>query len=91
MILDKTELRILEEFLGDYSVRLTGSWIAQNKNLNEKTVSNKLNNYEKQGLMKSTMQGRNKLYYLNTDDKEKINHFLSAVEHVSTVEFYEKL
>ncbi len=90
MILNKTELRILEEFLKDYGTRLTGSQIARKKELNQKTVSNKLKNWEKQGYLKSKTQGRNKLYYLNLEDKEKLKHFLTMIEHQRTMEFYNK-
>lgn len=90
MILDTIDLRILEEFTGDYSARLTGSQIAKKKSLNQKTVANKLSRLEERNFFKSTMQGRNKLYFLNTEDKEKIIHFLSITEHTRTIEFYEK-
>lgn len=90
MILNATRIRIMEEFLRDYKIRLTGSTIAKNKGLNQKTVANSLKEFEEMGILRSTMQGKNKLYYLNLDDKKTIENFISAVEYLRTMEFYKK-
>ncbi len=86
----KYHLEIFEEFLGDYSMRLTGSFIAKKKNLNQKTVSNYLGKLEKEGILKSKIEGKNKLYFLNLGNKEIIRHFIIAAEHLRTIKFYKK-
>lgn len=80
--------KIFEEFVGDYSINLTGSLIAKKKKLNQKTVSNYLNILEKQGILKSKTRGKNKNYYLNLDNKEIIKNYILAIEHLRTIEFY---
>lgn len=88
MILDKLKLSILEEFLRDYSIQLTGSEIAKKKNLNQKSVSNTLNELESINILKSKLQGRNKLFNLNLKNKNQVTTFLSAIEHMKTFEFF---
>ena len=84
------QILIFEEFLRDFNSRLTGSFIAKKKNLNQKTVSNYLNKLEKEHILKSKIQGKNKLYFLNLDNKEIIKNFIIAVEHLRTINFYKK-
>jgi predicted nucleotidyltransferase/predicted transcriptional regulator len=81
---------VFEEFLGDYSLELTGSFIAKKKKLNQKTTANYLQNLEKEGILKSKTQGKNKNYFLNLENREIIKNFILAVEHLRTIEFYEK-
>ncbi|PIN93988.1 hypothetical protein COU54_00745 [Candidatus Pacearchaeota archaeon CG10_big_fil_rev_8_21_14_0_10_31_24] len=81
---------IFEEFLGDYSVLLTGSIIAKKKNLNQKTTANYLYALEKEGIIKSKTQGKNKNYFLNLDNKEIVKNYILAVEHIRTLDFYKK-
>jgi len=81
---------IFEEFLGDYSALLTGSVIAKKKKLNQKTTANYLYALEKEGILKSKVQGKNKNYFLNLDNKEIIKNYILAVEHIRTIEFYKK-
>jgi predicted nucleotidyltransferase len=82
--------KIFEEFLGDYSILLTGSFIAKKKKLNQKTTANYLYALEKEGIIKSKTQGKNKNYFLNQDNKEIIKNYILAVEHIRTLEFYKK-
>lgn len=79
---------IFEEFLGDYSILLTGSFIAKKKKLNQKTTANYLYALEKEGIIKSKTQGKNKNYFLNLDNKEIVKNYILAVEHIRTLEFY---
>lgn len=90
MLLNDERVRILEEFLKNYEIRLTGSHIAKKKNLNQKTTSIALKGIEEEGFLKSAMQGRNKLYFLNLDDAETSVHFISAIEHLKAIEFYKR-
>lgn len=84
------QLKILEEFLRDFDIKLTGSFIAKKRGLNQKTVANYLNKLEKETILKSKTEGKNKLYSLSLDNKEIIKHFIIAVEHLRTINFYKK-
>ena len=90
MLLNNTELAIIEPFVLSYRARLTGSAIAKTKNLNQKTVSNYLKSLESQNFLKSAEEGRNKLYFLNLDDGQLIVNFISAVENARAIKFYQK-
>ncbi|MBI2654153.1 nucleotidyltransferase domain-containing protein [Candidatus Woesearchaeota archaeon] len=90
MLLNNTELAILEPFVLDYRARLTGSSIAKSRKLNQKTVSNYLKSLESQNFLKSAAEGRNKLYFLNLSDEQLIVNFISAVENARTINFYQK-
>lgn len=81
---------IVEEFLRDYTEAYTGSFIAKKQGLNQKTVSNYLNFLEKEHILKSTTEGKNKKYSLNKENREILKHFLLAIEHLRTIEFYKK-
>src|SRR3989344_4895193 len=79
---------IFEEFLGDYSVGLTGSFIDKKKKLNQKTTANYLYALEKEGILKSKTQGKNKNYFLSFDNKEILKNYILTVEHIKAIEFY---
>lgn len=81
---------IFEEFLGDYSIGLTGSFIAKKKKLNQKTTANHLQVLEKEGILRSKIQGKNKNYFLNLNNKEILKNYILAVEHIRTMEFYKE-
>ena len=89
MLLDG-QIKVFEEFLRDFNVGLTGSFIAKKKKLNQKTTSSFLKNLEKETILKSKTEGKNKLYYLNLDNKEVVKNFIIAVEHLRTINFYKK-
>ncbi len=90
MLLNNIHIQIFEEFARDYTVKLTGSQIAKKKNLNQKTVANTLKKFESQKFLKSTTQGKNKLYSLNLDDTQLSVQFISILEHLRTMDFYKK-
>ena len=85
-----SQIQVFEEFLRDFNLKLTGSFIAKKKKLNQKTVSNYLNQLEKENILKSKMQGKNKLYSLNLNNKEILKNFIIAIEHLRTINFYKK-
>ena len=70
MLLNKSELKILEEFAKNKDNRIYGRAISQKYNLNQKTVSNVLNNMEKQGILKFKREGKNKYYFLNKNNPD---------------------
>jgi predicted nucleotidyltransferase len=84
MLLNNKELIILKEFAGDYSMRNYGRKLANKLNMNQKTVSNILNNLEKQHILKFIQEGKNKYYYLN-----KSNPF--AKEIIKLIETNKKI
>lgn len=89
MVLD-INTEVFEEFLGDYTGFFTGSFIAKKKKLNQKTTANYLQNLEKEGILKSKIQGKNKNYFLNLENKEIVKNFILAIEHLRTIKFYKK-
>lgn len=90
MLLNNTELTILEPFVLNYGARLTGSSIAKTKKLNQKTVSSYLKRLERQNFLKSITEGKNKLYLLNLNDEQLIVNFISAIENARAIRFYQK-
>ncbi len=84
------QIKIFEGFLANFRRELTGSFIAKKNKLNQKTVANYLNYLEKEHILKSRREGRNKLYRLNENNKEIVKHFIIAIEHLRTIEFYNK-
>jgi len=90
MLLNERGLKVMEEFLRDYNARITGSFIARKRRLNQKSVSNFLKQLEKENFLKSTTQGKNKLYFLNLEDELNIASFISCFEHIRTIRFYRK-
>src|SRR3972149_375352 len=65
MLLNKNKINILKEFSSDYSRRVYGRDVAKKLKMNQKTVSNILNELEKDNILKFTQEGKNKYYYLN--------------------------
>ena len=63
MILNNKELRKLTEFTSDYNSKHYGRAIASKLKMNQKTVSNILNNLEKQHIIKFKQEGKNKYYF----------------------------
>ncbi|MDD9953757.1 MAG: nucleotidyltransferase domain-containing protein [Candidatus Woesearchaeota archaeon] len=90
MLLDKKRIAVIEEFTKKYDKKLTGSEIAKEKNLNQKTVANILKELEKEHLLYRTTKGRNAEYHLHLDNKESVQQFVTAVEHLRTLQFYKE-
>jgi len=88
MLLNDLKIKVLEEFLRNYQIKLTGSFIAKKKGLNQKSAANTLNELERENILKSKIEGRNKLYYLNLDNR--IQSYLISVEYLRTFNFLEK-
>lgn len=90
MLLNHKRIKIVDTFLLNPKIKTTASEIARNKQLNQKSTSLILDELEKQLILKSEMQGKNKLFHLNKENTETIKHFLCAIEHLRTILFYEK-
>lgn len=88
MILNKNVLSIMIEFTRDYHGKLTGSEIARKRKMNQKSVSNALLLLEKEGIVRSSMSGKNKIYSLNMANKLEVVSFLTMVEQAKALAFY---
>ena len=93
MILNIKKLKILKEFSTDYSRRIYGRNVAQKLKVNQKTVSNILNELEGENILKFTQEGKNKYYYLN-EFYPYIKEIIQLIEiqrKISFLERYKKL
>lgn len=86
MLLNHLELRILAEFAQDYSRTTYGRAIAKKIGMSQRTVANILNVLEKEGFLKYTREGKNKLYFI---DKESPMCFqiIMLIESYKAVNF----
>jgi DNA-binding transcriptional ArsR family regulator len=89
MILNNNILCILENFTGDYSKRIYGRDISKKLKMNQKTVSNVLNKLEKENILKFSIEGKNKYYYVNIL-KPDIKEIVKLVEINKKIKFIEK-
>lgn len=90
MLLNEQRILVVEEFLRDYTLKVTGSDIARKKKLNQKSTANILHDMEKEGFLTSETEGKNKYYLLQKADKEILLHFILVIEHLQTINFYRK-
>ena len=90
MLLNDIRIAVIDEFLRNYDIEITGSDIAKKKKLNQKSAANALRELEREDFLKSRIEGKNRLYFLNLEDKENIINFISALEHIKTIRFYKK-
>ncbi len=90
MILTEKKLTMLKSFISNTDEKTTASQIAKKHDLNQKSVYLFMEELEKEGIVISEMQGKNKLYELNKSNKELVCQFLCSIEHVRTAHFYQK-
>ena len=89
MILNINKFRILEEFSTDYDKRIYGREVAKKLRMNQKTVSNVLNELEKEHILKFAQEGKNKYYHLN-EFYPCIKELIQLVEIQRKINFLEK-
>ncbi len=89
MLLNKNSLKILKEFSTDYNKRIYGRVIARKLKMNQKTVSNILNNLEKENILKFSQEGKNKYYFLNKFNSN-IKEIIKLIEIEKKIEFIGK-
>src|SRR3990167_10716484 len=89
MLLNTKALQILEEFSSDYSKRIYGRNIAKQLKMNQKTVSNILNKLEKENILKFSIEGKNKYYYLNKFNSN-IKEIVKLIEIQRKIEFLDR-
>ena len=89
MLLNRNKLKILGEFSIHYTRRIYGRDIAKKLRMNQKTVSNILNELEKEHILKFTREGKNKYYYLN-EFYPYIREIIQLIETQRKINFLEK-
>jgi predicted nucleotidyltransferase len=89
MLLNNKRIEMLQSFINNTNIKATASEIAKKRKLNQKSTSLFFKELEKQNILKSSTQGKNKLYFLNKESKLLI-HFISIVENFITINFYKK-
>ena len=89
MLLNKNKMKVLGEFSTDYSRRVYGRDIANRLKMNQKTVSNTLNELEKEHILKFKQEGKNKYYYLN-EFYPYLKDVIQLIETQRKINFLEK-
>jgi predicted nucleotidyltransferase len=89
MLLNKNTLGILNEFASDYSKKIYGGDVAKRLKMNQKTVCNILNGLEKEHLLQSSIEGKNKYYSLNKFNSN-LKETVKLIEIGRKVDFLEK-
>ncbi len=79
--------KIIGEILRDLSKKYYASELAKKLNLDQKTTANILYKLEKEKYLKSLIQGRNRLFYLNFNELTKLKLFL-YLEEIKKKEFF---
>ena len=88
-MLPNKPLDILECFADDYGKRVYGRYVAKKLKMNQKTVSNILNKLETAGILKFSIEGKNKYYYLNRFNSN-IKEIIKLVEINRKMKFIER-
>ena len=79
MEFNKNQLKVLDGFSSDYEQKIHGRVLAKKLKMNQKTVANSLSSLEKQNILKSYVEGRNKYYYFNKK-YSKIKKIIKLIE-----------
>jgi predicted nucleotidyltransferase len=87
-MLNENKFKVLSLFSGNYKKEVYGREAARELFMNQKTVSNVLKRLEKENILRSKMEGRNKVYRLNHSNPA-LMHVLSIVEEEKAVRFRE--
>ena len=92
MVLNDKDLEILENFIGDYNKKIYGRDIAKRLRMNQKTVSNVLNKLERRHVLKFSVEGKNKYYYLNhlNPSVKEIIKLVEINRKIKLIETYKK-
>ncbi|MFW5846925.1 MAG: nucleotidyltransferase domain-containing protein [Nanoarchaeota archaeon] len=77
---------VLKVFGKDYFRKISASKIAKEINMPQQTVSRIMNTLEKDNILKSEKQGKNKLFFLNKEHPG-LNIVLNIIENFRTLEF----
>ena len=93
MILNINRFKILEEFTADYNKRIYGRNVAKKLKMNQKTVSNVLNELEMEHVLRFVKEGKNKYYSLNEfyPYMMEIIHLIETQRKINFIEKYKKI
>ncbi|MEK6914413.1 MAG: nucleotidyltransferase domain-containing protein [Nanoarchaeota archaeon] len=89
MILNNNTLEILENFTKDINENIYGRYISRKLKMNQKTVSNILNKLEKENILKFSIEGKNKYYFLNKANSN-IKEIIKIIEINKKIKLTEK-
>jgi predicted nucleotidyltransferase len=89
MVFNDKTINILGEFSSDYSKKIYGREISRRLKMNQKTVSNTLNKLEKEHILKFSLEGKNKYYYINRFNP-KIKEIIKLIEINKKVVFLDR-
>ena len=89
MLLNENAFKVLSEFCSDYNKKIYGGYVAKKLKMNQKTVSNILNNLEKKNIVKYNTEGKNKYYFLNKLNPE-VKEIMKIVELGRKNKLFEK-
>jgi len=89
MVLNTNKYKILKEYSSDYHKRIYGREIAKKLKMNQKTVSNTLNELEKGNILKYKREGKNKYYYLN-EFHPHLKEVIQLIETQRKIDFLAK-
>ncbi|MFC1722955.1 nucleotidyltransferase domain-containing protein, partial [Nanoarchaeota archaeon] len=81
---------LLEHMSNNLSIGYSASNLAKTLKLNQKTVSNHLHKLEKQHLLRSKLQGKNRLFYFNFAQRNLLKNFILEIEAKKSVQFINK-
>ncbi len=93
MILNTKKLKVLKDFSTDYNKKIYGRDIARILKMNQKTISNILNELEKEHIIKFKKEGKNKYYYLNKFYPyiREVIHLIETQRKIDFLNRYSKL
>jgi len=88
-MLNENIYRVLSLFTGNYRNEVYGRQAARDLEMNQKTVSNVLLRLERDDILRSKTEGRNRIYRLNISNPA-LMHIMSMVEEERAVRFREE-
>lgn len=86
IMLNENMFKVLSLFTSDYNVEIYGRETARELSMNQKTVANVLSRLEKENLLRSKTEGRNRIYRLNLLNPT-LMHIISMVEEEKAARF----
>lgn len=90
MFLLDFKIDIINYCIRDLNNGYYASKIAKDLNLNQKSVSNYLNELEKENIFYSISEGRNKIFYFNFKNKSILFEFLLSFFSIKKINFLKK-
>jgi len=86
----QNRVNILIPLTNNYKTKLTQSDISRITQIPQQSLSRYLNSYVKEGIIEYSIEGRNKLFYINLKNNLSINTF-QLIENQKTLLFQQKI